>query len=337
MILFIGNVLSEKGRAVSYTEFLVGQLRKVVEEEIELISSYRNKILRLAHASFFLVQNRIKIRLVVIDTFSTSAFYYAYVMALLCRLLNKNYILVLHGGNLPERYKRSPLLVNRIFNHADRIISPSFYLAHFFVEAGFIVEVIPNALDIDIYPFKKRSNIRPRILWVRAFDKIYNPVLAIKALRLLLDQFPTATLTMVGPVKDSSYETCVAYAKQHGLEKTVTFRGLLNRDQWIKESADFDIFINTTTIDNQPVSLLEAMALGFLVASTNVGGIPFLVEDAKNGFLVPSNDEQALAKTIQHLLDMSKVNIGEVSSRAREFAEQFDWRRIESKWLVLLV
>jgi glycosyltransferase involved in cell wall biosynthesis len=212
-----------------------------------------------------------------------------------------------------------------------------FTLAHFFRDAGFKIEIIPNALDLSMYPFKKRAVIQPRILWVRAFDKIYNPVLAIKSLRLVLDQFPSASLTMVGPVKDSSYEKCVEYVKQYQLEKAVNFRGLLNRDQWIEESSDFDIFINTTTIDNQPVSLLEAMALGFLVISTKVGGIPFLIDQDKNGFLFPSNDEKALADQILVLLAMSEEMRGEVSSRAREFAEQFDWQRIESKWLALLL
>jgi len=336
MILFVGNVLSQKGRAVSYTEFLVDQLRHSVDEELVLISNYRNKVLRLAHAVFFLLRNNSRIRFVIIDTFSTSAFYYAYVVALLCQWTGKRYIPVLHGGNLPERFKKSPAMVTRIFGKAYEIVSPSFYLANFFSRAGFSIKVIPNALQIGQYPFKRRELIKPELLWVRAFDNIYNPVLVLKALKLVLPYYPDARLTMVGPVKDNSYQICLDYSKQNGLEKVVTFRGLLSRDQWIEESAAFDIFINTTTIDNQPVSLLEAMALGFIVVSTNVGGIPFLVNDGKNGFLVPSNDEQALADILIRLLSTDERTLSRVSESAREFAMQFDWSEIESKWLTLL-
>lgn len=336
MIVFVGNVLSKKGRAISYTEFLVTRLRESTSEELHLISNYKNKFLRLAHATLFLIFNKKKIKLVVIDTFSTSAFYYAYVVARLCKWMKKRYVLVLHGGNLPDRYNRAPASMKVIFEGAFKIISPSFYLSEYFQSAGFAVQVIPNALDIKHYQFKNRHSIAPHILWVRAFDEIYNPLLALQALRLVLVKFPMAKLTMVGPVKDASFQTCVEYVKQHGLEKHVLFTGLLTREQWIIESVNYDIFLNTTTIDNQPLSLLEAMALGFLVISTNVGGIPFLVEHGKNGLLIPSANEKALGDAIVSLLEMDDRSQATLSEGARIFAEKFDWKNVELKWLTLL-
>lgn len=336
MILFVGNVLSGKGRASSYTEFLVGQLKDAFDDDLRLISSVRNRILRVLHALAFILIQRSEIRFVVIDTFSTSAFYYAYIVGWFCRLLRLRYVLVLHGGNLPQRYISSPNQVRRLFQGAYRIVSPSFYLARFFEGEGYLIDVISNALDIRHYAFRRRGAIAPRILWVRAFDKIYNPVLAIKSLKLVLAKFPSARLTMVGPVKDTSYQECVRYLKDEQLEGVVTLRGLLSREQWIAESVDYDIFLSTTSVDNQPVSLMEAMALGLLVVSTNVGGVPYLVKHAYNGILVPSGDEQAMSDAIIGILEMSDVARQTLSDNAREFAAQFDWERIQPKWLNVL-
>ncbi|HRF35010.1 MAG TPA: glycosyltransferase [Cyclobacteriaceae bacterium] len=336
MIVFVGNVLSNKGRAISYTEFLVGRLKESTSEDLQLVSGYKNKLLRVIDAVFFLIYNRRKINLIVIDTFSTSAFYYAYVVARLCILMKKRYVLVLHGGNLPQRYKRSPASMKLVFDGAFKIISPSFYLSEFFQSEGFSVQIIPNALEIRHYQYKNRCGIEPNILWVRAFDLIYNPILALRALRLVLLKFPLARLTMVGPVKDSSFQECVEYVKLHGLEDSVLFKGLLTREQWVQDSTEYDIFLNTTTIDNQPLSLLEAMALGFLVISTNVGGIPFLVEHGQNGLLVPSADERAMADAIISLLELDSKSQSALSERARTFAELFDWKNVELKWLTLL-
>jgi L-malate glycosyltransferase len=336
VIVFVGNALSTKGRAISYTEFLVGQLARKSREQVVLISRKKNKIIRLLHACLFIFANRKKIKLVFIDTFSTTAFYYAYTISLLCQWIGKNYTLVLHGGNLPLRFKQSPAMMNRILSRADKIVCPSFYLGNFFAAQGYSVEVIPNALDMGLYPFKNRSNVQPNLLWVRAFDNIYNPLLAIKVLQQLLRDYPNAKLTMIGPIKDESYAGCQDYVKENQLEASVTLKGLMTREQWISESRAYDFFLNTTTIDNQPISVLEAMALGLLVISTNVGGIPFLINHAENGFMVNSGDATGIADIIKNLLSLPAESREKISNSARYFSEQFDWTAIEPKWFKLI-
>ena len=80
---------------------------------------------------------------------------------------------------------------------------------------------------------------------------------------------------MVGPDKDGSLEKTKQYAKEKGVLHRVRFTGGLSKTEWIELSKDYNIFINTTNVDNTPVSVMEAMALGFPVISTNVGGVPF--------------------------------------------------------------
>ena len=56
-----------------------------------------------------------------------------------------------------------------------------------------------------------------------------------------------------------------------------------------------DVFLSAPIIDNQPMSILEAYRSGLLVISSNVGGVPYMVEDGKSGYLFESENYQELA------------------------------------------
>src|SRR5690606_32388170 len=118
---------------------------------------------------------------------------------------------------------------------------------------------------------------KPRLLWVRSFSQIYNPVLALKIVEILKLKAMEVSLCMVGPDKDGSLQRCKEMATE--LNLPVSFTGLLSKQEWIALSRDFDIFINTTNFDNMPISVMEAMSLGMPVISTNVGGLPLLIEN----------------------------------------------------------
>ena len=134
---------------------------------------------------------------------------------------------------------------------------------------------IPNVIEIENYPFLERKKAKPNLLWVRSFAKIYNPMMAVDVFVSLKRKYPEATLCMVGPEKDGSLS--IAKQKAAALELDIQFTGKLTKEEWINESKQYDIFVNTTHFDNMPVSVVEAMSLGLAVVSTNVGGIPFLL------------------------------------------------------------
>ncbi|MFZ3273978.1 MAG: glycosyltransferase family 4 protein, partial [Lutibacter sp.] len=175
----------------------------------------------------------------------------------------------------------------------------------------------------------------PKLLWVRAFDKIYNPSLAIKVLLILKKNYENASLCMVGPDKDGSLNQTKALATQLGLANSVTFTGVLPKEQWHHLSENYDIFINTTNIDNMPVSVVEAMALGFPVVSTNAGGLPYLIENEVDGLLIPVNDENKMAEAIEFLLSNAE-KAAEMSINAREKANKFDGSVIKADWNEIL-
>ena len=138
---------------------------------------------------------------------------------------------------------------------------------------------------------------------------------------------------MVGPEKDGTLSKCKSYAKEHNLQ--VRFTGKLRKKQWAKLSADSDIFLNTTNIDNTPISVIESMALGLALVSTDVGGMHFLIEDKKDGVLVPEKDVEAMAEAIRTLIEQPEV-ASKMTLQAREKVTSFDWEIVKVKWNQLL-
>lgn len=284
---------------------------------------------------YTIIKHRKTTDVVLIDTFSTSNFYYALITSQLARILSLKYIPILHGGNLPYRLKHSEFLSILIFKYAFQNVSPSLYLAHEFKKYNFETLYIPNTIPTAEIPFKLRTNLEPKLLWVRAFDKIYNPALAIKVLVILKTSHKNASLCMVGPDKDGSLNQAKVLAKRMGVANNVTFTGVLPKEQWHQLSENYDIFINTTNIDNMPVSVVEAMALGLPVVSTNAGGLPYLIENGVDGLLIPVKDEYKMAEAIETLLSNAE-KAGKLSRNAREKAEQFDENSVKTLWHKLL-
>ena len=135
---------------------------------------------------------------------------------------------------------------------------------------------------------------------------------------------------MVGPDKDGSLNEVKKMAREKNLN--CHFKGKLSKEEWIKLSEGYDIFINTTLIDNTPVSVIEAMALGLPVVSTNVGGIPYLISNEENGLLVKPRDAEAMAKGILRLMENPEF-AENLSKKGRLKAEKFNWPEVKQLWL----
>jgi glycosyltransferase involved in cell wall biosynthesis len=334
MILYLGSNI--KSSTVTVTT--ITTLSKLLKKEgfnVKVKSSYNTQFFRLLSMLWAILRYRNKINYVLIDTYSTRNFYYALFSSQLCRLFKIRYLPILHGGNLPIRLDNSAKLSRLIFSNSYQNITPSNYLKTEFKKRGYEAVFIPNVLEIKNYTFLERKIESPKLLYVRAFDTIYNPELAIKVLNALVETYPDAMLCMVGPEKDNSFKLCKGLVQSLQLENHVEFTGMLSKPQWHKKAEDFNIFINTSNIDNTPVSVMEAMALGLPIVSTNVGGIPFLIDDNVNGKLVERNNVDDMVNAIIEISNDEKLTRALVSN-ARIKVERFDWDVVKQLWYNLL-
>jgi len=332
-LLYIGNKLSKHG----LNKTTVETLEKSFEEEgydVYAVSDKKNFFFRIGDMVYTLIKLSRRIDYVLIDTYSTKAFWYAFIISQLVRLFKIKYIPILHGGNLPDRLRKNPFLCQLIFNNAYANVAPSNYLKSEFEKKGFTnVILIPNAISIEEYTFKERKVFKPKLLWVRAFASIYNPIMAVEVLYELQKKYPEATLTMVGPDKDGSLMQTQKRANELGVN--VSFTGQLSKEGWWQLASEHDIFINTTHFDNTPVSIMEAMALGLLVVSTNVGGIPYLLTHSKNALLVKNANVAEMSTAIEKIISNS-LDSTIMTKNARELVGKMDWEVIKKQWSSLL-
>lgn len=332
VIVYIGNDFSKKSNYNS----TMNTLSNLFEEEgfrVIRSSGKQNKLIRILEMCRTVCKYSRTADYILIDTFSTLNFYYAVVVSQLARILKLKYIPILHGGNLPYRLEKNPLLCDLLFKNSYRNIAPSMYLKSHFENNNYKTEYIPNVIQIKEYPYKERKVLSPNILWVRAFDRIYNPQMAIEVLNRLKITFPEATLCMVGPIKDGSFEDCKNLVEKYSLESSVTFTGVLKKEEWHHLSENYDIFINTTNIDNTPVSVMEAMALGIPIISTNVGGLPFLIKNCVDGVLIEKQNPEMMTKAIE---DIIKKKNSKLAFNARKKVESFEWSKVKKQWFSIL-
>lgn len=329
MILYAGNILSGYGYTPTFIELLTPKLSE--RYKIISVSDKKAQSLRLLDMIQSVLKNKNELSLVLIDSYSRRAFWYTYVLSKICKHYNIPYIPILRGGGYPERLKSSPGLCRFIFSNSAKNISPSIYLKKHFEDEGYSVDYLPNFIPVENYTFKSRNSVRPKLLWVRSFHEIYNPLLAVRILKILNQKYNDAQLCMVGPDKDGSLQRTIDKVKESGLEASVKFTGKLSKEEWLELSRDYDIFINTTNFDNHPVSVIEAMALGLPVISTNVGGIPYLINDNDNGLLADADDELQFVDKIESLMNDHQL-LHRLTANARKTVEGFDWKILKSEW-----
>lgn len=334
-LLYIGNKLSKHG----YTPTSIETLGLFLEKEgykMYYASEKENQLLRFLDMGWSLLKNFKKLDYVIIDTYSTSSFWYALMVSQLCRMLGVKYIPILRGGNLPHRLDQSPGLSKMLFNHAYKNIAPSGYLMHAFEQRNNPnLLFIPNTIELSNYPYlPSRAVASPKLLWVRSFASLYNPKMAVDVLKQLQQTYPDAALCMVGPDKDGSLEETRIYAQQQ--QVSVTFTGRLSKEEWIALSKDYNIFINTTSFDNTPVSVIEAICLGLPVITTNVGGIPFLLEDRKTALLVEDNAAHQMTQAVKELIENPDFR-QQIVTNGRAYVESFDWEVVKEMWSEVLV
>ncbi len=334
-VLIVGNFLSSSGWTVTVCEEIAQRLSSA-GWNVATTSDKPARASRLLDMVTTVFRRRREYSVATVDVFSGFAFFWAEAVSTALRAAGKPFILILHGGMLPEFAAQWPRRVRRLLLSASATVAPSGYLCEKMAPYSRSMMLLPNALDLSRYGHRLRVRSAPRLLWVRAFHEIYNPSLAAHVVRMLAGEFPDVTLTMLGPDRgDGSRERFLGTAEELGVSDRIELAGAVPKNEvprWMDRS---DVFLNTTGVDNTPVSVLEALACGMCVVSTNVGGLPFLLRNDENALLVPPADSRAMGEAVRRVLVEPGLS-SRLSAGARKSAELLDWSLILPQWEDLL-
>src|SRR5262249_24237864 len=330
-ILIVGNLLSSTLGVRSVSEDLAARLSSAGWKVITT-SDKPSRLSRLLDMISTVWRRRREYAVANVEVFSGMAFCWAEIVCFLLRRLGKPYILTLHGGDLPNFARRSPRRVRRLLRSARVVTTPSRDLLERMSAYPSDLILAPHPLNIQADPFRLRPQAEPKLVWLRAFHRIYNPALAALMVKQLASEFPEIHLDMIGPDKgDGSAKEVRQIISELEISRRISQIGVVAKAQVPYYLNCGDVFLNTANVDNTPVSVLEAMACGLCVVSTNVGGIPYLLEHERDALLVPPNDSQAMAAAVRRILTTPEF-AETLSQNARRKAEQHDWLIILPQW-----
>ncbi|HEY0462293.1 MAG TPA: glycosyltransferase family 4 protein [Pyrinomonadaceae bacterium] len=247
------------------------------------------------------------------------------------KIFGRKVILNYHSGELEhhiENWKRSALPTMRKF---DEIVVPSRFLVDVFAKYGLRATAIFNFVDDSHFKFRARAAFRPVFLSNRNFEAHYNVADVLRAFQTVQKRFPDAALVVAGfGTEESRLKRLAADLK---LER-VEFVGKISNDEMARLYEKADVYLNSSLVDNMPLSIIEAFSCGLPVVSYATGGIPYLVENEKTGLLVAPGDFDALAQAAIFLLE-NQESAKKIVAKARAEVVKYSWENVRTDWLEL--
>ena len=236
------------------------------------------------------------------------------------------------GGHADTFFATAPRWVLRSLASARLRVTPSAYLLRVFARHGLEAEIIPNIVDLSRFRFAPAREFgkAPHLIVTRNLEDIYDIPTALRAFTKLRQAFPEARLTVAGTGPQRATLERMAVALD--LTGCVNFCGRIDNQQSPHLYASADGLLNPSTVDNMPISLLEAMACGVPFVSTDAGGIPDLVDSGRTGWLVPVGDDTAMAERMIALLNNPAERV-RMCEAARQHVAAFAWPEVRDQWL----
>jgi glycosyltransferase involved in cell wall biosynthesis len=240
-------------------------------------------------------------------------------------------------------YRRLDLLLMRRFTH---LIAVSQATKNEMTAAGLpaaMISVIHNAIETDIWsPTQVSGNRRGELGLGHAFpvigyvgrimpEKDLNTWL--RAAALVTEKFPRAAFVLIGEGRDGhTLQQLRDLAASLGISNHVIFPGY--QENLPPFYGSFDIFFMSSRREGLPNSILEAMAMGLPVVTTDVAGTKELVIEGNTGFVLPQQDVYSLAEALNNLSSDHDLRsrMGRAGRRhvEREFSFAGRLQRIES-------
>ncbi len=267
----------------------------------------------------------------IVHVFSAS--YWSFLLApvpamLAARGLGKRVVLHYHSGEAEDHLGHWGRLVHPWLRLAHEIVVPSEYLQRVFAGHGYSARVIANVVDTTSFRFRPRRPLRPCLLSNRNFEPHYRVENTLEAFAILRSRHPGATLLLAGGGSLEQQLRDRAAALGMG---GVQFIGRVDPRGMAQLCDEADIFVNSSAVDNQPVSILEAFAAGLPVVSTATGDIGRMVRHGETGLLVAPGEPEDMAAAVTGLLDDPDGAL-QMASRARETAESYSWPAVRGAW-----
>lgn len=233
-----------------------------------------------------------------------------------------------HSGDSTDhlgRFRSAKFVMSR----SERVVVPTPFLVDVLREFGVHATVVPNIVDVSQFRFRLRRPLRPHLICPRGFLPYYRVDIVVRAFAEIKRVCPDARLDLVGGGKlEGEIRHLVAALNL----RDVRFTGVASRQQIGDCYDQADIFINASSVDAMPVSVIEAFRAGTPVVTSSPEAMPYLVDHERTGLLSPVGDEKALAANVIRLLRDEEL-AADIAQNAYSESGKYDWAIVRDKWL----
>jgi len=213
------------------------------------------------------------------------------------------------GGLADEFFTKDWRWIKGAINTVDKIIVPSGFLQEVFAKFEVNTTVVPNIVDLSVFDFHVPTlqSDSLHVVVTRNLEQIYDNKTAIEGFALFHQHHPNARLSIAGTGEQEGM--LKQLVKQLDLQHSVRFLGRLDRNEIAQLYRQADILLNTSLVDNTPNSIIEALACGLVVISSDVGGIPYLVKHQQHALLVPPRCPSAVAQQLNAAIESVQASL----------------------------
>lgn len=264
---------------------------------------------------------------------------------LLKKIYNLPYVLFLGGRDVPRIHPDPPIYrllygilmpaIKGIWGNSKAVVACSQGLRELALKTGINVNirVIPDGVDLKRFSPPDRSMV-PKTIKILAVGRL----IPRKGFDCLIKSIPIALKLTKGDfcveiVGDGPlWNELRQLSKQEGVDKKVIFSGSIPYEELHKKYREADVFVLTSKAEGMPLVVLEAMACGLPIISTNVQGVDELVLPGVNGFLFQPSDHNALGRHIASIVSDHRMRI-EMGKQSLKIIKRFDWANITERYI----
>ena len=248
-----------------------------------------------------------EIRIVHVHGSSGASFWRKRIFIYIAKLFNKKVVLHMHGGRFGDFSKEHRNAVKKTLDKCDAIIALSEYWKKFF-QLEFNckkVEIIKNVITAPSIMPKDHKVFTLLFLGLISRNKgIYD----------LLDVIEEHKNEFIGNLKlkvggNGDVNNLIQLITKKGIYDIVSYEGWVSGDKKTELLNESDVYVLPSYKEGLPISILEAMSYSLPVISTCVGGIPEIILNGENGYLINPGDKEALYDAINKLKSSEKLRI----------------------------
>ena len=279
---------------------------------------------------FFITLFQPQIKIIHFHVASNASFKRKAIFILLAKVFNKKIIFHSHGGGFKDYTKRNPRIVRYVIGNCDVVVALSETWKLYFESVLNVkrVVIIPNPVDTPSENHSTRSENLVVFLFLGAINDNKGVFDLLEVVNEYKEYLNGKAKFLLGG--NGEIDRLNQMIHNYQIENIVEFRGWVQGEDKIEILNNSHVFVLPSYIEGVPISILEAETYHLPIITTNVGGIPSIVKEGVNGYLLRPGDKQALSKAILEMVSNRELR-EKMSSASYQYARPHLLPEVEKK------